>query len=49
MSPSAYAVIGLTAIVAALIGVLVFAVLRFASAARDSRRFLTRTDPRRRS
>lgn len=37
MSPSAYAVVGLTAIVAALIGVLVFAMLRFASAARDSR------------
>jgi signal transduction histidine kinase len=41
MNPSVYAVIGLTAIVAALIGVLVFAVLRFASAARDSRHYLS--------
>ena len=39
---NAYAFIGLTAIVAALIAVLMFAVLRFASAARDSKRFLTR-------
>jgi PAS domain S-box-containing protein len=37
MSPSAYAVVVLTAIVAALIGVLVFATLRFMAAARDSR------------
>lgn len=37
MTPSAYAFAGLTAIVAALIGVLVFAVLRFAAAARDSK------------
>ena len=35
MNPSAYAFIGLTAIVAALIGVLMFAVLRFAAAARE--------------
>jgi PAS domain S-box-containing protein len=41
MSPSAYAFIGLTAIVAALMGVLIFAVLRFAAAARDSKRFLS--------
>ena len=41
MSPTAYALVGLTAIVAALIGVLVFAVLRFASAARDSQHHLT--------
>jgi two-component system sensor histidine kinase HydH len=41
VSPSVYAVIGLTAIVAALIGVLVFAVLRFGSAARDSSRYLS--------
>ena len=34
----AYALIGLTAIVAALVGVLVFAVLRFGIAARDTRR-----------
>jgi PAS domain S-box-containing protein len=40
MNPSAYAIIGLTAIVAALIGVLIFAMLRFAAAARDSRRHL---------
>ena len=40
MTSAGYAFIGLTAIVAALIGVLVFAVLRFAAAARDSRRFL---------
>jgi signal transduction histidine kinase len=37
LNPTAYALIGLTAIVAALIGVLVYAVLRFASAARESR------------
>src|SRR5947208_3777371 len=41
MTPTAYAILGLTAFVAALIGVLVFAMLRFASAARDSRRYLT--------
>src|SRR5205807_1745161 len=41
MTPTAYAIVGLTAFVAALIGVLVFAMLRFASAARDSRRYLT--------
>ena len=40
MNPSAYAFIGLTAIVAALIGILVFAVLRFSAAARDSKRHL---------
>lgn len=38
MTPSSYALLGLTAIVAALVGILVFAVLRFASAARDLRR-----------
>jgi len=37
LNPYAYALIGLTALVAALIGILVFAVLRFASAARESR------------
>jgi PAS domain S-box-containing protein len=41
LHPSAYAFIGLTAIVAALMAVLVFALLRFAAAARDSKRFLT--------
>jgi PAS domain S-box-containing protein len=40
MSPNALAFIGLTAIVAALAGVLMFAALRFAAAARDSRRYL---------
>jgi signal transduction histidine kinase len=37
MTPSAYALIGLTAIVASMVGVLTFAVLRFAAAARDAR------------
>ena len=37
MNPNAYALIGLTAMVAALIGILVFAMLKFASAARESR------------
>jgi PAS domain S-box-containing protein len=40
MNPTAYAFIGLTAIVACLIGVLVYAMLRFSAAARDSRRYL---------
>lgn len=40
MNPSVSAILGLTAIVAALIGVLVFAVMRFAAAARDSQRYL---------
>jgi two-component system, NtrC family, sensor histidine kinase PilS len=40
LNQSAYALIGLTAIVAALIGVLMFAVLRFASAAREASRHL---------
>jgi len=40
MNPSAYAFIGLTAIVAGLIGILVYAVLRFSAAARDSQRHL---------
>jgi signal transduction histidine kinase len=40
LNPSAYALIGLTGIVAALIGVLVYALLRFASAARESRQHL---------
>src|ERR1043166_5660879 len=40
MSPNAYALIGLTAIVAALVGLLTFAVLRIGAAARDSRRYL---------
>ena len=37
LNPNAYALIGLTAMVAALLGILVFAVLKFASAARESR------------
>jgi PAS domain S-box-containing protein len=40
LNPNAYALIGLTAMVAALIGVLMFAVLRFASAARESSKHL---------
>ncbi|MEO8259359.1 MAG: ATP-binding protein [Acidobacteriota bacterium] len=38
LSESAYALLGLTAIVAALVAVLVFALLRFLAAARDTRR-----------
>jgi two-component system, NtrC family, sensor histidine kinase HydH len=38
MSQSAYALVGLTALVAALVGVLVFAVLRFGGAVREMRR-----------
>ena len=41
MNPSVLAILGLTAIVAALVGVLVFAVWRFATAARESRRFVS--------
>jgi signal transduction histidine kinase len=41
MNPTVSAVIGLTAIVAALVGVLIFALLRFAAAARDSKRALS--------
>ncbi len=40
MTQQAYAFIGLTAIVAGLIGVLVFAALRFMAAARDARRHM---------
>lgn len=40
MTQNAYALIGLTALVAGLIAVLVFATLRFAAAARDTRRYL---------
>lgn len=40
MNPTVAVIIGLTAIVAALVGVLIFALLRFAAAARDSRRAL---------
>jgi PAS domain S-box-containing protein len=40
MTPKAIAFISLTALVAGLIGLLVFAVLRFAAAARDNRRHL---------
>lgn len=41
MSANAYALIGLTAIVGALIGVVMFAALRFAAAARDAKRSLS--------
>jgi PAS domain S-box-containing protein len=40
LNPNAYVLIGLTAMVAALIGILMFAVLRFAAAARESRKHL---------
>ncbi len=40
MTPAGYAFLGLTAIVAMLAAVLLFAVLRFAAAAKDSRRHL---------
>jgi signal transduction histidine kinase len=38
LTPNAYALLGLTAIVAALVSVVVFAMLKFMSAARDTRR-----------
>jgi signal transduction histidine kinase len=38
MTPEAHALLGLTGLVAAIVAVLVFAVLRFAAAARDTRR-----------
>jgi len=38
LTPGAYAFLGMTAIVAALVAVLTFAILRFVSAARDTRR-----------
>lgn len=38
LTPSAYALLGLTALVAFLVSVLTFAVLRFSAAARDTRR-----------
>jgi len=40
VTPQGYAFLGLTAVVAGLLGLLVFAVLRFAAAARDARRTL---------
>jgi PAS domain S-box-containing protein len=40
LNPNAYALIGLTAMVAALMGIMMFAVLRFAAAARESRAHL---------
>jgi signal transduction histidine kinase len=43
LTPSGYAFLGLTAMVAGLVGVLVFAMLRFAMAARDARKSLTGT------
>src|SRR5438067_3459569 len=44
MTPTAYSFLGLTAIVAGLVGLLVFAMLRFAAAARDTRRQLGQTN-----
>ena len=44
LNANAYALIGLTGIVAALIGILMFAVLRFASAARESGKHLRTND-----
>jgi signal transduction histidine kinase len=41
MTPSAYALLGLTAMVAALVAVLTFATLKFAAAARETRRGLS--------
>lgn len=38
MTPTTYTLLGLTAMVASLVGLLVFAVLRFAAAARDAKR-----------
>jgi signal transduction histidine kinase len=40
LTPSAYALLGLTAIVACLVAVVVFALLRFSAAARDTRRMM---------
>jgi PAS domain S-box-containing protein len=40
MNPQAYALLGLTVLVALIVGVVAFAALRFAAAARDSRRHL---------
>ena len=40
MSPAAFAFVGLTALVAMLVAILAFAVLRFGAAAKDSRRLL---------
>jgi len=40
LTPGAYALLGLTAIVAALVAALTFALLRFAAAAKDTRRHL---------
>ncbi|HZP47276.1 MAG TPA: ATP-binding protein [Vicinamibacterales bacterium] len=43
LTPSGYAFLGLTGMVAGLVAVMVFAMMRFASAARDARRTLTGT------
>jgi len=40
MTPAGYQLIGLTALVAGLVAVLTFALLRFVAAARDTRRHL---------
>jgi two-component system sensor histidine kinase HydH len=46
VSSFAYALLGLTAVLAILVGILVFAVLRFAAAARDARRHLRESGER---
>jgi signal transduction histidine kinase len=43
LTPSGYAFLGLTAMVAGLVGVLVFAMMRFAMAARDARKSMSGT------
>ena len=43
LTPNAYAFLGLTAVVAALVMVIVFALLRFAAAARDTRKSMGRS------
>jgi len=44
LTPNAYAFLGMTALVAGLVGILVFAMMRFAVAARDARKTLTGTN-----
>ena len=45
MTPSGYAFLGLTAMVAGLVAVMVFAMMRFAVAARDARKAVAGTSP----
>jgi signal transduction histidine kinase len=44
LTPSGYAFLGMTAMVAGLVAIVVFAMLRFAMAARDARRSLSKDD-----